>query len=88
MFCASLDGRGVWGRMDTYIYIWHEPGWEAGLGKDGYMYIYIYMAESLLHSPETVTTLLIGYTPVQNKKYDIWRKNKSGNKKKLVRKTN
>ena len=66
MLCASLDGRGVWGRMDTGLCV----------------------AESLLHSPETVTTLLIGYTPVQNKKYDIWRKNKSGNKKKLVRKTN
>ena len=47
MFCASLDGRGVWGRMDTGLCV----------------------AESLLHSPETVTTLLIGYTPVQNKKF-------------------
>ena len=28
----------------------------------------IYMAESLHCSPETVTTLLIGYTPVQNEK--------------------
>ena len=26
------------------------------------------MAESLRCSPETVTTLLIGYTPIQNKK--------------------
>ena len=22
MLCGSLDGRGVWGRMDTCIYIW------------------------------------------------------------------
>ena len=27
------------------------------------------MAESLCYSPETVTTLLIGYTPMQNKKF-------------------
>ena len=42
--CASLDGSGVWGRMDTRIC----------------------MAESLHHSPEAVTTLSIGYTPIQN----------------------
>ena len=28
-----------------------------------------YMAESFLCSPETTTTLLIGYTPTQNKKF-------------------
>ena len=45
MLCGSLDGRGVWGRMDTRIC----------------------MAESFCSSPETITTLLIGYTPTQNK---------------------
>ena len=44
MLCASLDGREVWGRMDTCIY----------------------MAESLHSSPETITTLLIGYTHIEN----------------------
>ena len=44
---GSLDGRGVWGRMDTCIY----------------------MAESLDCAPETITTLLIGYTSKQNKKF-------------------
>ena len=44
MICASLDGSGVWGRMDTRIC----------------------MAESLHRSPEAVTTLAIGYTPIQN----------------------
>ena len=39
MLCASLDGRGAWGRMDTCICI----------------------AKSFFCSPETVTTLLIGY---------------------------
>ena len=45
MLGGSLDGREVWGRMDTGIC----------------------MAESLPCSPETITTLLIGYTPIQNK---------------------
>ena len=47
MLCGSLDGRGVWGRMDTSVC----------------------MAESLCCSPETITTLLTGYTPIQNKKF-------------------
>ena len=45
MLCGSLDGRGVWGRMDTCIC----------------------MAESLCCLPEIIT-LLISYTPIQNKK--------------------
>ena len=47
VLCGSLDGRGVWGRMDSGICI----------------------AESLHCSPETITVLLIGYTPIQNKKF-------------------
>ena len=43
----SLDGRGIWGRMDTCIC----------------------MAESLHCSPQTITMLLISYTPIQNKKF-------------------
>ena len=46
VLCGSLDGRGVWGRMDTCIY----------------------MTGSLLYSPETITTLLIGYTATQMEK--------------------
>ena len=46
MFCGSLEGRGVWGRINTCIC----------------------MAESLHWSPGTITVLLIGYTPIQNKK--------------------
>ena len=40
-----------------------------GKGVGGRMGICIYMAESLHCSPETITTLLIGYTSVQNKKF-------------------
>ena len=54
MIYGSLDGRGVWARIDTCICI----------------------AESLLYSLETVTTLLINYTLIQNKKF----KNKTKNK--------
>ena len=43
----SLDGRQVWGRMDTCLYL----------------------AESLRCSPETTTTLLICYSPLQDKKF-------------------
>ena len=45
MSCGSLDGREVWGRMDTC------------------------MAESLHSSPETITTMVTGYIPIQNKKF-------------------
>jgi len=42
-------------------------------GENGYTYIhiythtYIYMAEFLYCSPETLTILFIGYTPIENK---------------------
>ena len=35
----------------------------------GSMNTYICIAESLCSLPETITTLLTGYTPTQNKKY-------------------
>ena len=37
-------------------------------------WIHVCMAESLPCSPETTTTLLIGYTPVQNEKFKVWEK--------------
>ena len=43
---GSLDGREVWGRMETCTC----------------------MAEFFCCLPETITTLLTGYTPVKNKK--------------------
>ena len=46
MLCSSLDGRGVWRRMDTCVC----------------------MTESLCYLPANITTLLISYTPVRNKK--------------------
>ena len=38
-------------------------------GEFGGEYICICMAESLHHSPEIITTLLISYTPIQNKMF-------------------
>ena len=38
----------------------------VGLGR---IHAYIHMAESLCCSPETITALLISYTPIQNKKF-------------------
>ena len=43
--CGSLDGREIWGRMNTCIC----------------------MAESLSCVPDTITILLIGYTPIEIK---------------------
>ena len=57
MLCGSLDGRRVWGRMDSCIY----------------------MAESLSCSLQTITTLLIDYTPIQNKKLKKKKKNPAAN---------
>ena len=34
-----------------------------------YMNGYMYMYESLHWSPKTITTSLIGYTPIQNKRF-------------------
>ena len=41
----------------------------AGVG-----WIYICVAESIRCSPESITTLLIGFTPTQNKKFKIHKK--------------
>ena len=57
VLCASPDGRGLWGRIDTGMC----------------------MAESLRCSPETTTTLLTDYIPIQNKKLEVGRKKKKSN---------
>ena len=53
-----------------------QPGWEGNLGENGCMFM---MAEPLYCSLETITTLLIGYTPVQNLK-DILKFNENPGK--------
>ena len=39
-----------------------QSGWEGNLGENGYTCIG--MAESLYRPPKSITTLLIGYTPI------------------------
>ena len=45
-----------------------------GRGFWGRMDSGICVAESLCYSPEMTTVLLIGYTPIQNKKFKVWKK--------------
>ena len=47
VLCGSLNGREVWGRMDTCLCT----------------------AEPLCCSPETITTLLVSYSPTPNKPF-------------------
>ena len=54
-----------------------QPGWELAFGGER---IHVYcirvycMAESLHRSPETITILLINYTTIENKKFNIFLK--------------
>ena len=41
-----------------------QPSWEGGLRGEC-------MAASFHHSPETITTLLTGYTLIQNRKFKV-----------------
>ena len=54
--------HSTWNSAQCYV-----PGLDGSLGENGY----VYMAESPPCSHEAITTLLIGYTPIQNKKFKI-----------------
>ena len=43
-----------------------------GLGENGHMYMDGWVPS---RSPETTAALLIGYTPTQNIKFEVWKKN-------------
>ena len=60
-----------------------SPGWEGVCGR---MDTCICMAESVHHSPETITTLLIGYTPIQNAFGVLKKIKKNNNNKKYLHK--
>jgi len=49
----------------TLLNVVCQPGWEGCLRENEYMYV---DGESLPHSLEATTTLLITYIPIQNKK--------------------
>ena len=74
-----MDNQGPWGghvhaalfKMDNQqgptvgILLCYVAAWMGGV-FGGEWITCICMAESLCFSPKTVTTLLIGYTPIQN----------------------
>ena len=56
---------------------------QPGLGGEfGGEWIYVYVWLSLCCSPETITTLLISYTPIQN--VLVLKNNKNENLKKII----
>ena len=55
----------TWNSVQCYVAAW------MGVGFGGEWITCICMAESLHSSPET-TTLLIGYTPIQHKKFKVF----------------
>ena len=53
----------MWNSAQGRVAAWME-------GEFGGEWMHVYVAEFLPCSPETVTTLLIGYTLIQNKKLE------------------
>ena len=55
----------------------YAPAW-LGVGFGGeWIHVYVWLSTSTHCSPETITTLLISYTLIQNKKFKVWGKNKT-----------
>ena len=65
LYLQQITTRTYYIAQGTLLSVMWQPGWEGVWGR---MDTGICMAESLPCSPETITTLLIGYTPIQNKK--------------------
>ena len=57
--------RTCYRAQGTLLSVMWPPGWEGVWGRMGTC---VCVAEAPCCSPETITTLLIGYTPIQNKK--------------------
>jgi len=66
LYSKWITSRNDYIAHGTLLSIMWHPGWE-GVWKR--MDTCVCMAESLWHSPETITMLLTSYTPVQNKKF-------------------
>ena len=60
----------------TLFNVMCQPGWEVGFGGE-WMHVYVWLSTSTHCSPETITTLLISCTLIQNKKFKVWGKNKT-----------
>ena len=46
---------------------------QGEFGREGWIHFYL-LPESLHCSCETTTTLLIGYTPIKNRRFKVWGK--------------
>ena len=66
----------TWNSAQCYVAVWRG----GEFGESGYIHMY---GQSFCCSPETITALLISYTPIQNKKcvcvcvfnwYPLWRR--------------
>ena len=67
----------MWNYAQCYV-----PAWIGGGFEGEWIHVFIYMAESLLCSPETTTALLIGYTLIQIKSLKFENKYRKKKKKK------
>ena len=61
----------MWGTLNKILSLRKFPS----RGPGGRMDTWICMVESFHSSPETTTTLWTGYTPIQNKKFKVTKKN-------------
>ena len=69
-FCPWSQAPSTF-RIRWGVSVMWQPGWEGSLGENGYMYMY-----GWVFAIQLKLTLLIGYTPTQNKKIKVWRKKK------------
>ena len=79
MFAGGRMGekrQGVWnGHVHTAVFkIWTKKDLSYNTWNSTQCYVAAWIAESLCCSPETVTTLLIGCTPIQKFKLFFFKK--------------
>ena len=67
LYLKQITNKGHFIAHGTLLNVMWWPGWEGSLAVGGMdKDTYICMAEPLCCSSETITTLLLGYTPTQN----------------------
>ena len=54
----------------------YVAAWTGGRFGGEWIHVYTCVAEALWRSPETTSTLFIGYTQYINKKFEVWKKKK------------
>ena len=59
LYLKWITNKALLYSIGNWLNVMWQPGWKGGWGR-----MDTYMAESLCCPPETITTLLIGYTPV------------------------